>query len=86
MRNLLDPEIDSTNVELGLVVTETINSTYNTMLRTPLSETIDRIPGATMTSQRGVVLHGSTPNQAPNNQPGNEAQRIKLKIYYTKKD
>jgi hypothetical protein len=86
MRNLLDPEIDSTNVELGLVVTETINSTYNTMLRTPLSETIDRIPGATTTSQRGVVLHGSTPNQAPNNQPGNEAQRIKLKIYYTKKD
>lgn len=82
IRNLLDPEIDSTNVELGLVVTETINSTYNTKLRTPISDVIDRVPGATMTSQRGVVLHGGTPNQGP----GNEGKQIKLKIYYTKKD
>jgi hypothetical protein len=79
MRNLLDSEIDSTNVELGLVVTETINSSYNTTLKTPLSETIDRIPGVTMTSQRGVVLYGGTPEVPAD-------KRLKLKIYYTKKD
>jgi hypothetical protein len=81
MRNLLNSEIDSTNVELGLVVTETINSTYNTRLKTPLSETIDRIPGATMTSQRGVVLYGGTDNGTI---PADK--KLKLKIYYTKKD
>jgi len=81
MRNLLDSEIDSTNVELGLVVTETINSKYNTMLKTPVSETIDRIPGATVTSQRGVVLYGGT-----NSGTVPDDKKLKLKIYYTKKD
>lgn len=84
MRNLLDPEIDSTNVELGLVVTESIGSTYNTKLKTaipatPNSPEIDVIPGAAMTSQRGVVLYGSNGNNP-------EDKRLKLKIYYTKKE
>lgn len=84
IRNLVDRSIDSANVELGLVVTESISSTYNTKLKTALpgtalSGSIDVVPGAATTSQRGVVLYGSNPAVI-------DEKRLQLKIYYTKKE
>jgi len=99
IRNLVNTEIDSTNVQLGLVVTETINNVGNVSLKTPLPETpqrerIDRVPAGAMTSQRGVVLYGNnnadgtipTGNPDNPNDPANPDKRIRLKIYYTKND
>ena len=94
IRNLVDTAIDSTNVQLGLVVTESINNVTNVSLKTPLSSMIDRVPAGSMTSQRGVVLYGNnnadgtipTGNPADPNDPANPDKRIRLKIYYTKND
>lgn len=86
MRNLLDPEIDSTNVELGLVVTESIANISNVKLRSnlPDADDVDYIPAAAVTTQRGVVLYGSNVPATDTHEAKDGA--LKLKIYYTKKE
>lgn len=72
---------DSTNVKLGLIVTENINSSglrasfKNTLPSTPL---IDRyLPVTSILNPLGTVLWGSNPSVPV-------AKRVKLQVYYTK--
>lgn len=67
---------DSTNVRLGLVVTETITNVGFTKLKTPIG-TIKTVPAMSALSPLGTVLYGSH-SSVP------EEQRLKLEIYYTK--
>ena len=77
---------DSTNVRLGLSITEAIGITASLKLKTPqqLSETpnnpLVRIPAASLLNPLGSVLFGN--NIAPNDP--NYEKRLKLEIYYTK--
>ncbi len=78
IRNII--RLDSTNVRLGLVVTESINDVRNAKLKTPVatsSVTLDRIPVASVLNPFGTVLWGNTP-EVP------EDKKLKLEIYYTK--
>ncbi|MFA9187393.1 DUF4270 domain-containing protein [Flavobacterium magnesitis] len=78
VRNLINNK-DSTNVKLGIVITDTIiNSTMN-RLRLPLQPgtTLTRAPQASVVSPLGVVLHGGK-SSVP------EDKKLKLEIYYTK--
>ncbi len=82
IRNLIRK--DSTNVRLGLAVTEAISLTANVRLKTPLPQsstfTIDRSPAASLLNPLGTILYG---NNIDPQSPG-YAKRIKLEIYYTK--
>lgn len=88
IRNLVRK--DSTNVRLGLAITEAIGITYNVKLKTPqkikgaLTQspdfTFDRIPAASSFNPLGTILYGT--NIAP--QSADFAKRLKLEIYYTK--
>ncbi|MSP85285.1 MAG: DUF4270 domain-containing protein [Flavobacteriaceae bacterium] len=80
LRNLISK--DSTNVRLGLVVTESIAITTNSKLKNVTSGTnpINRIPTSSALSPLGTVLFG---NNIPTSDP-NYANRLKLEIYYTK--
>ncbi|WP_203294534.1 DUF4270 domain-containing protein [Luteirhabdus pelagi] len=73
---------DSTNVPLGLVVTNNVNisnfrSVRNTGIQGPMQENLQlqEIPGPALLSPYGTVLHG-------NNSP-DEEKRLKLQLYYT---
>ena len=69
---------DSTNVRLGLVVTESINLIGNAALKAPLeTEDIDVIPVSSVMNPFGTVLYGS-------NNAVSEDRRLKLEIFYTK--
>lgn len=76
---------DSTNVKLGLVVTENINVTTNYRLKTPFSEgsgdnitEVKDYPLYSVLHPYGTVLYG-------NNVPEGESdKRLKLEIFYTK--
>ena len=78
LRNLISK--DSTNVRLGLVVTESIANSLNSKLKTPTFGSINRIPTASVMNPLGTVLFG---NNIPSVDP-NYAKRLKLEIYYTK--
>ena len=78
MRNLISK--DSTNVRLGLVVTESIANYLNSKLKTTTLGSINRIPTASVMNPLGTVLFG---NNIPRIDP-NYAKRLKLEIYYTK--
>ena len=70
---------DSTNVKLGLVVTENINVISSGLIKEPFSEgdiQVKRTPSSSAVHPFGTVLHGS--NSA------DEKKRLKLEIYYTK--
>lgn len=69
---------DSTNVRLGLVVTETITNVGFTKLKTPIG-IIDKIPTMSALNPLGTVLYGSHSSVA-------DDKRLKLEIYYTKPD
>ena len=79
VRNLIDK--DSTNVQLGLAVSESILITSNAKLKNTASPTaINRIPLSNVLNPLGTVLYGS-------NYPFGDADykyRLKLEIYYTK--
>lgn len=77
IRNLVKADLDSTNVKLGLVVTENINTITSAKLRTAVSPDVDKVPVSSVMSQLGTVIYG-TDASVP------EAKRLKLKIYYTK--
>ena len=80
IRGLLK-NLDSTNVKLGLIVTENIGQTFtNQKLVTPLSAVLDRIPTVSVENPKGTVVYGT------NYQPSDPDydKRLKLEIYYTK--
>ncbi|MEC4050279.1 DUF4270 domain-containing protein [Flavobacterium sp. SUN046] len=77
---------DSTNVRLGLVVTESIGSSSVNYLKYPFAFNSDAgsrsskyYPIMSVVNPLGTILYGSKPG--PNNP---EDKRIKLRIYYTK--
>ena len=74
---------DSTNVRLGLSVTENINSIGFSKLRTPNANT-DSAPSMSVLNQLGTILYGT--NIPYSNDPNSDYQkkRLKLEIYYTK--
>lgn len=66
---------DSTNVRLGLVVSQNINLISSQALQNTLPLGIERVPSANVVSPEGTVLHGSNPS--------NPDDKVKLNIYYT---
>ena len=78
---------DSTNVRLGLVVTENIGNPYNVYLSSPFysgsgtnSVQSKYIPAMSVANPLGTVLYGSN---IPLGDPDYN-KRIKLEIFYTK--
>jgi hypothetical protein len=80
LRNLINK--DSTNVKLGLVVTEAIGIVSNLKLKTPVIAGIplDRAPLGSVMNPLGTVLFGNT---IPSTSSDYD-KRLKLEIYYTK--
>ncbi len=70
---------DSTNVRLGLVVTEDIANVGNYKLKNETASGIKEVPIASIMNPLGTVLFGSK-SSVP------LEQRLKLEIYYTKPD
>ncbi|MEX2350169.1 MAG: DUF4270 domain-containing protein [Flavobacteriaceae bacterium] len=66
---------DSTNVKLGLVVTQNINVTTSQSLQNTVSPGVEEVPTGSVISPEGTVLHGRNPE--------NPEKSIKLNIYYT---
>jgi hypothetical protein len=70
---------DSTNVRLGLVVTEAIGITENYAIKNETASGLKKVPIASVLNPLGTVLYGSkTSVPLP--------KRLKLEIYYTKPD
>ncbi len=74
VRNLV--KNDSTNVRLGLSVTESINNIGLSKLRTPNSN-LSSAPTMSVLNQLGTVLYGTSPIVP-------DDKKLKLEIYYTK--
>jgi len=73
---------DSTNVKLGLVVTESINNPSNVNLFTPFANdgVITKfVPAMSVVNPLGTILFGSNPSVPLQ-------KRLKLEVYYTKPD
>jgi hypothetical protein len=69
---------DSTNVKLGLVVTENIGDITNKKLKSSIpTYDIKEVPSASIVNPLGTILYGSSENVPID-------KRIRLKIYYTK--
>jgi len=80
IRNLVRK--DSTNVRIGLVVTESIENIANAGLKATVNG-VDRIPQASVMNPLGTVLYGT--NIPFSEEPNSDyAKRLKLEIYYTK--
>lgn len=76
---------DSTNVKLGLVLTDDISIYTNQQLKTPFTEgttTVKTTPTANMITPLGVKLYGSN---IPVGDPDYN-KRLRLEIFYTKPD
>jgi hypothetical protein len=67
---------DSTNIRLGVVVTEDINTTASNKLRTA-SAVLSQAPRASVMNPLGTIIYGGK-STVP------EDKRLKLEIYYTK--
>lgn len=75
---------DSTNVKLGLVVTDNINITTNYKLKTPFTEgdiQVKDVPYSSVQNLLGTKLYGSN---VPADGNGSEKNGVKLEIYYSK--
>jgi len=66
---------DSTNVPLGLVVSQNVTNLDFQDLENSQAPGIDNVPTATVLSPRGTILFG--------NNTTNQAKRLKLQIFYT---
>jgi hypothetical protein len=75
IRNLIN-NVDSTNVKLGVVVTEDINTVSSYKLRTPNGFS-SYAPKASVMNPLGTILYGTNSNVPAD-------KRLKLEIYYTK--
>ncbi|WP_163409276.1 DUF4270 domain-containing protein [Flavobacterium ajazii] len=82
IRNLIK-NADVTNVKLGLVVTEDINTITSSKFdkTKTINKIISEIPTASVMNPLGTVLFGSNIPQSDTN---NYAKRLKFEIYYTK--
>ncbi len=69
---------DSTNVPLGVVVTQNVLNRTNQKLLETTDPSIEKVPTGTVISHEGTILHG---NSSPNPE-----KRLKLQIYYTKQE
>lgn len=81
IRNLVK-NTDSTNVKLGLVVTQSIAALSFNKLKTPITipntdVVIPQVPQGSVMNNRGTILYGGTTNV-------DSTKRLKLQIYYTK--
>lgn len=76
LRNLINN--DSTNVRLGLAVTESINNIAFSKLKTANANTVSA-PSMSVANPLGTILYGSHPSVP-------EDKRLKIQIYYTKPD
>lgn len=83
VRNLITK--DSTNVRLGLSVTETINNVEMVKLKTPNSVT-NRAPKMSVLSPQGTIVYGTKSTSSFPTQENGKESRLKLEIYYTKPD
>ncbi|MFD2601504.1 DUF4270 domain-containing protein [Flavobacterium suzhouense] len=75
---------DSTNVKLGLVVTDNINIITNYKLKTPFTEgdiQVKDVPYSSVQNLLGTKLYGSN---VPADGNGSEKNGVKLEIYYSK--
>lgn len=81
IRNLVKYK-DSTNVKLGIVVTESISIANSNKLKTASTvyPFLSQVPRASVMSPLGTILYGTGPTST--NLP--EDKKIKLEIYYTK--
>lgn len=72
---------DSTNVRLGLVVTEDINTSTNKRTRNQnlLSGKLKVVPAMSVAHPLGTILYGSVPEGSPDYD-----KRPKFEVYYTK--
>lgn len=80
IRNILSK--DSTNVPLGLVVTESINDISNAKLKnsfTILGQEVKYVPSMSVANPLGTILWGNT-SSVP------ETKKLRLEIFYTKPD
>ncbi|TRX12462.1 DUF4270 domain-containing protein [Flavobacterium gawalongense] len=75
IRNLI-MNADSTNVKLGLVVTEDISTSASSKMKTP-NAFISQAPKASVMNPLGTILYGGK-STVP------EDKRLKLEIFYTK--
>jgi hypothetical protein len=75
VRGLIN-NLSAKNVQLGVVVTEDINTKIFSDLRTP-SALFTKAPKASVMSPLGTILYGGTLTVP-------EAKRLKMEIYYTK--
>lgn len=66
---------DSTNVPLGIVVSQNVKNRTTQSILTPQEPNIENIPSSTVVSPEGTILYG--------NNTSNEEKRLKLQIYYT---
>lgn len=70
---------DSTNVRLGLVVTESIANVDNYSVKNQTASGLNKAPIASILNPLGTVLYGSKSSVSLD-------KRLKLEIYYTKPD
>ena len=83
---------DSTNVRLGLCVTEFVGNISNARLKNSVNvpypfpnnanKILDRIPAASVMNNLGTILYGNNIPVGPID--GEYGKRLKLEIYYTK--
>ncbi len=66
---------DSTNVRLGLVVSQNVNLIANSAVKESSDVEIEKIPSGSIISPLGTVLYGP--------EAENEEKRLKLQIFYT---
>ncbi len=66
---------DSTNVPLGIVVSQNVAIRTTQKLQNPLDPNIEQVPSSTVVSPEGTILYG--------NAASNQEKRLKLQIYYT---
>lgn len=67
---------DSTNVTLGLMVSQNVTVQTSQTLKTPfLDDNLERVPSSAIISPEGTVLHGNLSSDV--------SKRVQLKIYYT---
>lgn len=78
---------DSTNVPLGLVLTDNINTIANVAIKTPfstgLTAPVKIVPLTSVINPLGTVLYGNN-IQATDPDTEAESQKLKLEIFYTK--
>lgn len=66
---------DSTNVPLGIMVSQNVTIRTTQKLQNPMEPSIKQVPSSSVVSPEGTILYGNaTPNQD---------KRLKLQIYYT---